>query len=157
MIKFINNNIDDINDVIVLTSNKLGLPEVIVEKDLWISVILQFLFTKSKNKSHFQFKGGTSLSKAYNIISRFSEDIDIVLSADAIGVNFNDMYTQNRNKREVLIDKYNLMAVNFYKESLIPELKKYFEAHIKHKLEINLNVEELAIYIKYPKISFTLL
>lgn len=90
------------------------------------------------------------MSKAYNVINRFSEDIDIVLSENVIGVNLDNLYSESRNKREKFIKKINDLALIFYQESLMPEIKEYFSEHLKHKLEIDLNKEELAIYVKYP-------
>ncbi|MBR4326871.1 MAG: nucleotidyl transferase AbiEii/AbiGii toxin family protein, partial [Bacteroidales bacterium] len=49
-----------------------------VEKDWWVSTVLKSLFSLSVSK-YLLFKGGTSLSKGWNIINRFSEDIDIAL------------------------------------------------------------------------------
>ena len=47
----------------------------IVEKDFWVCFALDYLFHKSPWSQSFIFKGGTSLSKAYHVIERFSEDI----------------------------------------------------------------------------------
>jgi hypothetical protein len=52
------------------------LPEAAIEKDWWVSFILKFVFS-GKYSSDLIFKGGTSLSKGWNLIERFSEDIDI--------------------------------------------------------------------------------
>lgn len=60
------------------TADRLGLPDAIVEKDFWVCLTLDYLFGDSPWKSNMTFKGGTSLSKAYNLISRFSEDIDLI-------------------------------------------------------------------------------
>ena len=49
----------------------------ILEKDFWICWVLHRIFNLSDLKDHLTFKGGTSLSKAYKVIERFSEDIDI--------------------------------------------------------------------------------
>ena len=51
----------------------------IVEKDYWVCILLDHLFNYSAYKDCFVFKGGTSLSKAYHAIERFSEDIDLIL------------------------------------------------------------------------------
>lgn len=150
MNKFLNNRMEDIREIIILTSNKLGLSEIIVEKDLWVSYVLQFLFSKSKYREYFQFKGGTSLSKAYNAINRFSEDIDIVLNAEVINADLKTAFSKTNNQRGILIENINKLALNFYSGSLIPEMEYYFRNNLKHKLEIYLNKEEMAIYIKYP-------
>jgi hypothetical protein len=58
-----------------------------VEKDLYVCWVLDFLFNRRKEASiGLYFKGGTSLSKAYGLISRFSEDIDIGLYKSDLGV-----------------------------------------------------------------------
>ena len=59
--------------------NDFGINKAIVEKDFWVTFLLDYLFHKSKFKDYFIFKGGTSLSKCFNLISRFSEDIDLIL------------------------------------------------------------------------------
>jgi predicted nucleotidyltransferase component of viral defense system len=51
---------------------------IILEKDIWICWALEFLF-KMPNRLSMAFKGGTSLSKAFRVIDRFSEDVDITI------------------------------------------------------------------------------
>lgn len=67
------------------TSQKTGLNEAIVEKDFWVCLTLDYLFHRCQWKSAFTFKGGTSLSKCYNLIKRFSEDIDLILDWRILG------------------------------------------------------------------------
>ena len=55
---------------------KTNLPPQAVEKDAWVTLMLRMIFT-SDLANHLIFKGGTSLSKAFNLIDRFSEDIDL--------------------------------------------------------------------------------
>lgn len=55
-----------------------------IEKDWWVTLVLKALF-QSKYKNYMVFKGGTSLSKGWGLINRFSEDIDIALSPEAFG------------------------------------------------------------------------
>ena len=64
--------------LITQTAVRLGLPEQAVEKDLWVSIILQLVFTLPFSDK-LVFKGGTSLSKSFGLIERFSEDIDLVV------------------------------------------------------------------------------
>lgn len=65
------------HDVILLTSQKMNVSEDIVEKDYYVTLILKEL---SKSDYPIVFKGGTSLSKAFRVIDRFSEDIDITFT-----------------------------------------------------------------------------
>ena len=53
-----------------------GITPKAIEKDWWVTLVLRMLFT-SKYSKYFAFKGGTSLSKGWRIVDRFSEDIDI--------------------------------------------------------------------------------
>lgn len=59
---------------------------VIIEKDFWVCWALNRIFSNTTIAPHIIFKGGTSLSKCYSIIARFSEDIDLTLSKSYIGI-----------------------------------------------------------------------
>ncbi len=66
------------------TSLSKGLSAVAIEKDWWVVHVLGIIFT-SEYAEHLVFKGGTSLSKGWNLIKRFSEDIDLALSREYLG------------------------------------------------------------------------
>lgn len=63
----------------------MGLQAVSVEKDFWVCWTLRELFTMPGTGGHLTFKGGTSLSKAWKLIQRFSEDIDIIVDKEVLG------------------------------------------------------------------------
>ena len=63
----------------------MGLQAVSVEKDFWVCWTLRELFTLPDVGNHLTFKGGTSLSKAWKLIQRFSEDIDLVVDKEVLG------------------------------------------------------------------------
>ncbi|MCG8532622.1 MAG: nucleotidyl transferase AbiEii/AbiGii toxin family protein [Desulfovibrionales bacterium] len=65
-------------DAIVATAQHFGIPEVYIEKDYWVSLVLKELFA-SEISDQVVFKGGTSLSKCHHLIERFSEDVDLVV------------------------------------------------------------------------------
>ncbi|MCK9209922.1 MAG: nucleotidyl transferase AbiEii/AbiGii toxin family protein [Ignavibacteriaceae bacterium] len=65
-------------DTVRVASQNLRINEVFVEKDYWITLVLSRL-AKSKYASETVFKGGTSLSKGFGLIDRFSEDVDIAI------------------------------------------------------------------------------
>ena len=67
------------------TAHKVGMPPAIVEKDFWVCYMLDYLFHRCAWKERLVFKGGTSLSKAYHLIERFSEDIDLILDWRLLG------------------------------------------------------------------------
>ena len=71
--------------VCTTTGDSLKLYEVAIEKDFWVCWILKKLFTLSEWGPLLTFKGGTSLSKGWGLIERFSEDIDIVIYRGHLG------------------------------------------------------------------------
>lgn len=65
------------------TASQLNLTDIIIEKDFWVCWTLKRLYTCPELAPFLTFKGGTSLSKAYNLIERFSEDIDLTINRSA--------------------------------------------------------------------------
>ena len=77
---------EDRRDAFLGTSRRRGTPAHNVEKDFWVCWTLDVLFNgAAANAPRLLFKGGTSLSKAFGLISRFSEDIDITIFRDDLG------------------------------------------------------------------------
>jgi hypothetical protein len=66
-------------------ANRRGLTRLIVEKDFWVCFSLRLLFSTPAFNNKFVFKGGTSLSKVFGIIKRFSEDIDLSIDPNWLG------------------------------------------------------------------------
>ncbi|MGA7201666.1 MAG: nucleotidyl transferase AbiEii/AbiGii toxin family protein [Candidatus Cybelea sp.] len=93
------------SDYISAAATDLGLSELIVEKDFWVVWLLEHIFALSPNLGPFTFKGGTSLSKGFNAIRRFSEDIDISISRATLGFPddsyFYEAGTRNETKHRV--------------------------------------------------------
>lgn len=116
-----------------LRSDKIKNP-IIIEKDFWVCWTLEKLFS-SNLASHVIFKGGTSLSKCYNMIERFSEDIDLTLSKEYIGItNENDPAMVNsRNQRDKrskqLTELYESKIYNVIHPLLLNEFKKHLSLH----------------------------
>lgn len=154
MIKFLNNELDEISEIIRLAAARKSLPEAIIEKDMWVSYLLDYLFNRCQYKEYFEFKGGTSLSKGYGAIDRFSEDVDIVVNtavfsdADIKEVLKLPSKTQKQKKAEQL----NKHAITFYKDKLIPVMQKDISKELNKKINISISEEELAIYVEYPSV-----
>jgi len=66
-------------------SARLDVQPLIVEKDFWVCWMLQQIFQSSPAGAHLVFKGGTSLSKVFGAIKRFSEDIDLSIAPEILG------------------------------------------------------------------------
>src|SRR4051812_26092665 len=73
----------------------------VIEKDFWVCWTLKHVFGLGPSPAQLIFKGGTSLSKVYGVIERFSEDIDLSLSRQDLGfVGDRDPYNAKSGKRE---------------------------------------------------------
>ena len=73
---------DTFLELVQATASHLRIPAAHVEKDYWVTQVLKRLH-ESDYSGAVVFKGGTSLSKAFGLIERFSEDIDLALKRDA--------------------------------------------------------------------------
>ncbi len=93
-------------DAVIATAQRQGIKEIFIEKDYWVSLILKSIFNHEIGKDTV-FKGGTALSKYNNLISRFSEDIDLVVLR-----NPND--TGNHLKKK-------LKSISKCVENIVPE------------------------------------
>ena len=94
-------------DLFLGTAARLGTAVQHVEKDFWVCWTLDALFNGlPKGNPRLLFKGGTSLSKAFELISRFSEDIDISVFRDDLGHNTNtaELESMSGKKRRARID-----------------------------------------------------
>ena len=87
--------IEILNQVTEIT----GLPSVAIEKDWWVTLALNASFSLPYSKN-IVFKGGTSLSKGWNLIERFSEDIDLAIDRKFFGFDGDISKTQIKNLRK---------------------------------------------------------
>lgn len=79
---------------------KAGMNEAIIEKDFWVCLTLDYLFHQSKWADRLAFKGGTSLSKVYGLIERFSEDIDLILDWRVLGYSIKEPWEERSNTKQ---------------------------------------------------------
>ena len=70
---------------IAAADSQTGIRPAFLEKDFWVCYTLDALFNRSPFKDRIAFKGGTSLSKCFGVIDRFSEDIDLILDWRVLG------------------------------------------------------------------------
>lgn len=128
MSKFSGLTIAQQQTVLTQCKNLMGLPEQAVEKDSWVTVMLQLIFD-SELKEHLIFKGGTSLSKNGNLISRFSEDIDLAIDYTLFGLEGDPTKKQLKKLRK---------ASSLFVKEKVPEI---LNAQIsKYGLHDKLNV-----------------
>ena len=129
-------------------AQKVNLPDYAVEKDWWVVQTLAILF-ETEVGPHMVFKGGTSLSKAWGLIDRFSENIDLAVDRNFYGFEGDLGKKQRTNLRKT--------ANTYITESLYPELESRFKAK---GLDVKLGLEEITtsdqdpiiIYVNYPNV-----
>jgi hypothetical protein len=143
----------DRKDVFEAAADRLGTTVQAVEKDLWVCRVIDALFRGLGSRPKLYFKGGTSLSKGYGLIKRFSEDIDIVVSRAGLGItSANDPLFDglSNKKRKAAVDvtkqkcsNHVLGRMKSNLEQLLPEC--CFEAD--HEDE-----DKASLRVKYPSL-----
>jgi predicted nucleotidyltransferase component of viral defense system len=107
--------------------NKLGIVFPIIEKDFWVVWTLERLFSLDELKSHLTFKGGTSLSKVYGLIERFSEDIDVSIEKDFLGFGAPENDPEkatSSNKQKAALEKLSKACSSYVQNEMATALKK---------------------------------
>lgn len=110
------------SELIQETAAQLGLAPAAVEKDFWVCWVLKKIFEHPVLSRQLLFKGGTSLSKCYGLIDRFSEDIDLIL--DWRLLTSEDLYATRSNTQQ---DKFNKYIETAAQEHVVTVLKPEFE------------------------------
>lgn len=120
--------------------DRLGLSKIIIEKDWWVTVVLRALFALPYAEN-LSFKGGTSLSKCWNLIERFSEDVDIAINREFLGFYGSLSKTQINNRLR-------RASCSFVREKL--------QLDLQQQLEINgLNVDDFSIKVNITPTTTT--
>lgn len=91
---------EDRADAVIVAAREKGMHPAIVEKDFWVCWTLDYLFGESAFRSSFAFKGGTSLSKGFNLIERFSEDIDLIFDWRLLGYGLEEPWEKRSNTKQ---------------------------------------------------------
>ena len=86
-------------DILQTIAARSGRPAIILEKDIWVCWVLHALFSMP-DPHPMAFKGGTSLSKVYGIIDRFSEDVDVTLDYRAFNDGF-DPFADGASRNQI--------------------------------------------------------
>jgi predicted nucleotidyltransferase component of viral defense system len=129
-----------------------SVSKAIVEKDFWVTLILDYLFHRCKYKDYFIFKGGTSLSKCFNIIERFSEDIDLILRWDLL-TDDNPNKERSNRQQDIYNKNINKLAADFIKEKLMPEMIYDFNNLLGQKAEFQIDEnEQQVLNFNYPRL-----
>jgi len=119
------------------TGSRMNLDPLIVEKDFWVCWTLNHLFNLPDLRKQLVFRGGTSLSKVYGVIHRFSEDIDLTMNKVFLGFEGdNDLASKKSNKqRDRLIDQMIASCSQFVGSDLRRKLDKLCAYYLKESKE----------------------
>ena len=136
------------------TSDKMGLNEAIVEKDFWVCFMLDYLFHRSPWKDSITFKGGTSLSKAFHLISRFSEDIDLILDWRVLGYKKDQPWEKRSNTKQDAFNKEaNTRAEVFLMETFCPTIKEELSQELGREANIYMDEKDKqTVNFAYPNL-----
>ena len=139
------------------TAQQTGLHEAIIEKDFWVCLTLDHLFHHSPWKAAFTFKGGTSLSKCYGLIQRFSEDIDLILDWRVLGYGLYEPWAPRSNTKQDQFNKEaNKRAEQFLRDILLPSLRSEFGIILGMEADLYIDPDdEQTICFRYPSIFKT--
>ena len=131
----------DRSDALIVAAREKGMHPAIVEKDFWVCWTLDYLFGESAFKDSFAFKGGTSLSKGFNLIERFSEDIDLIFDWRLLGYGIDKPWEKRSNtKQDAFVRQINEDAASFLREELMPEMQAYLGG--QHIANASLRIDE---------------
>lgn len=123
-----------------------GMTPAIVEKDFWVSWILGRLYQDENLGRQLMFKGGTSLSKVYGLIERFSEDIDLVLDWREV-TSVDPLGERSKTKQGVLNEEINDKAQEYIAGDLLKRVNAVVEGVCTCKIE---EQDPHVIKMRYP-------
>lgn len=121
-------NLQEFYDTILVVSEKLNISPAIIEKDYYVTIFLEALSKRVKN---LLFKGGTSLSKCYKIINRFSEDIDLTLDVE------NQTQWNKKNLKYEIINACDELGLEIINKEEIRSRRDYNKYEIKYPMLFN--------------------
>jgi len=127
---------------------EIPIPPVSIEKDWWVVQTLTLVF-KMEDAPYLVFKGGTSLSKAWKIIERLSEDVDLALSRELLGFEGKISRTQVGKLRDA--------SFKYISEHFLPQLSKtiYSEIALSDKQMYKSMVEHREHFMRWGGIDYS--
>ncbi len=131
MPQFIDLDSAEQNELILRVSSQLKIAPILVEKDFWVSWLLNKIFQQDISKD-ITFKGGTSLSKCFGIISRFSEDLDLTINRDIFNEGKDDQEL-SRKALEKAIASRDRLASAYVTSIFKPTLEKTIQTDLGSK------------------------
>ena len=114
------------------SADRMGISLAIMEKDFWVSYMLDYLFSRNRWKENFAFKGGTSLSKAFGLIDRFSEDVDLILDWRVLGFKTMEPWENRSKSKQAKFNRHaNNLTAAFLKDKFLATMIKDLSIELK--------------------------
>ncbi len=115
--------------------------------------MIDILFRSSEYSDHLAFKGGTSLSKCYDVIERFSEDIDLILDWRVIGLRLNEPWEErSKNKQDIFNKSTNEKTAIFLREKFLKSLQEDLANEKVEGWSLFINQDDpFTIHFSYPR------
>ena len=127
-------------------ASKLNISPAAIEKDFWVCWVLGQLFSSELLKSKILFKGGTSLSKVFNLINRFSEDIDLILDWNEVAPE-DPTLERTKTKQDRFNKKIIPLSRIYIEKTFLPEVQRVLNDICTAETELD---APDVINIKYP-------
>ncbi|MBF0387605.1 MAG: nucleotidyl transferase AbiEii/AbiGii toxin family protein [Candidatus Omnitrophica bacterium] len=137
---------DKLRELFSGTAARKGMTSAAVEKDFWVCWVLLRLFEHPALTSQILFKGGTSLSKVFHLVERFSEDIDLILDWRLLTTTKPDA-DRSRTQQDDFNEKIILKANDYLREDLLPMVKQAVGAYCQAGID---ELDSAVIQIRYP-------
>lgn len=154
---FANDTAEHRDEAFRQTAAELGFARAIVEKDFWICWSLHHLFTLPSFGDHMIFKGGTSLSKAYDVIHRFSEDVDLSLDREQLGFGGDrdpESPDLSGGKRKSLLQELQDAAEATVVGPLLDEINTAFSASLEQPFSLQIDEgDPQTVLFAYPSLG----
>lgn len=138
--KFIDIEKSEQRQILDSLQTKIGLKSAIIEKDWWVTAVLRALF-RLPYSQHISFKGGTSLSKCWQVIQRMSEDADIGITREYLGF-------EGKLSKTQISDRLRRAACSFVRETLQYDLRKQM-------IKDGINPKKFKVYVNITSVSTT--
>ena len=143
---------DERRMVFEAAAQRMALAPAVVEKDFWVCYTLDHLFHRSGFAESMVFKGGTSLSKAFGLIERFSEDIDLILDWRLLGYGENEPWEPRSNSAQERFKADSIERTNaFLADAFAPKLRATLSESLGTEASVRCGAEEETVYFDYPR------
>ncbi len=151
---------DEREGIFQVAAESSTIPLEIIEKDYWVVWILDRLFSLPELTKHLTFKGGTSLSKVYGVIERFSEDVDLSIDKSFFGFDERNApeTAASRKKQRGILEKLAAASVQYVQGKLLTDLRENIASELGTTEGWQLTIDKSdpdtqSLSFKYPSVK----